>query len=68
MYNDWRHYRNKTPSLENVQCDIEDIPSLTQESLKSAVCKFITEVKRLDGQDYPARTMYNFVICLQFWL
>ena len=70
MYYNWRAYINNSPHLENIECDIEDINSLTRYDLKQAVCKFITEVKRLDGEDYPARTMYDYdiVICLQFWL
>ena len=33
-----------------------------------ALCRFLTEVKKLDGSEFPARTMYDIVICLQFWL
>ena len=68
MYTDWRNYRNGSPSLESVECDIEDISNLNKESLNKAICKFITEVKKVDGSDYPPCTMYDIVICLQFWL
>ena len=30
--------------------------------------KFITEVKHVDGKDFPVRTLYDIVIRLQFWL
>ena len=68
MYNDWRNYRNSSSSLQSVQCDIEDINNLNKELFSKAVCKFITEVKKVDGSDFPAHTIYNIVICLQFWL
>ena len=68
MFNNWRSYRNSHANLENVECDIEDVGNLTQECLKVALCKFLTEVKCLDGEDFPARTMYDIMICMQFWL
>ena len=68
MYNDWRNYRNNSEHLKSIDSDIEDINSLSQEGLCKDVAKFVTEVKKVDGSDYPARTMYDIVICIQFWL
>ena len=68
MFNDWREYRNTSSDLESVECDIEDVQNLSKQLLSTAVCKFITEVKKVDGSDFPSRTMYDIVICLQFWL
>ena len=68
MYNDWRDYRNSSDVLASVECDIEDLENVTLESLCKAVCKFITEVKKVDGSDFPARTLYDIVICLQLFL
>ena len=59
MYNDWRNYRNASPDLKSVECDIEDIYNLSPESLKKALCLFLTEVKHVDGGDFPACTMYH---------
>ena len=33
-----------------------------------ALCHFITEIKKLDGTEYPGKTLYDIVICLQFHL
>ena len=30
--------------------------------------KFITEVRKLDGSDFPPKTLYQIVICVQFYL
>ena len=68
MYTDWRQYRNNTAHLENVLSDIEDVDSLSKELLCKDICKFITEVKKVDGTEFLSRTMYDIVICLQFWL
>ena len=68
MYNDWRNYRNTSDDLQSVECDIEDIYNLSQESLKNTLCLFLTEVKCVDGEEFPVCTMYDVVICLQFWL
>ena len=29
---------------------------------------FITEIRKLDGSDFPAKTLYQIVVCLQFHL
>ena len=68
MFTDWRQYRNSSPSLESVQSDINEFQSLKQDQFCKDVCKFLTEVKKVDGSEFPARTMYDIVICLQFWL
>ena len=41
---------------------------LFRSSLNFAVPRFITEVKKLDGSDFPGRTLYDIVICIQFHL
>ena len=68
MYNDWCNFRNSSDHLKCVESDIEDINNLSQESLYKDLAKFIIEVKKVDGSDYPARTLYDIVICIQFWL
>ena len=68
MYVDWRSFRNSQSDLQSFECDIEDVKTITKANLSAAVCRFITEVKKLDGSEYPAKTLYDIVICLQFWL
>ena len=41
--------------------------SFSKESLCGYLCKFITEVKKVDGTDFPPQTLYDIIICLQFW-
>ena len=67
MYRDWHEYRHRL-GLEYIVCDLEDKASISGESLKFALCRFIIEVKKLDGSDYPGCTLYNILICVQFHL
>ena len=41
---------------------------LNKQSFSEDVCHFITEVKKMDGSNFPGGTMYDIMICLQFWL
>ncbi len=43
-------------------------PGLSQGNLQFSLCRFITEVKRLDGSEFPGRTLYNIVLLIQFYL
>ena len=67
MFQDWRNYRHSL-TLAEITCDLSDISTISEESLSFALCHFLIEVKKLDGSDFPARTLYDIVICLQFYL
>ena len=67
MYNDWRAYRHGL-GLEYIQCDLENEETLTVENIRYAMCRFITEVKKVNGEDFPGKTLYDIVVCLQFYL
>ena len=68
MYREWRLVRNSSSLLLDIQCDLDDGNSINKESLVSGVCKFLTEVKKLDGSEFPGKTLYDLVICIQFHL
>ena len=67
MYCEWRTYRHSN-GFDEITCDLEDKATITAESLKFALCRFITEVKRLDGNDFPGKTLHHLIICIQFHL
>ena len=67
MYNEWRTYRHAN-GFEFITCDIEDPKSICEESLIFALCHFITEVKKVNGEDFPGKTLYDIIICIQFHL
>ena len=67
MYREWRLYRHGL-GLDYIACDLEDRSTITGSSLIYALCRFITEVKKVDGTDFPGKTLYDILICIQFHL
>ena len=61
---DYRHGQG----LDYIHCDLEDKATITAESLKFALCRFITKIKKVNGEDFPGKTLYLIVVCVQFHL
>ena len=70
MYRDWRNFRlmKGTTDPRIVSADIDCLTKLDKVSLSYALSNFIMEVKKCDGMDFPGQTLYQIVICLQFFL
>ena len=51
-----------------IECDLEYANTVTVESVLYALPRFITEIQKLDGSDYPPKTLYQIVLCVQFHL
>ena len=68
MYADWRLFRDSQPNLRSYSCNLDAMETVNKKDLNEAMCRFITEVKKVDGSDYPPKTLYDIVICVQFWL
>ena len=49
-------------------CDIGDIMELNNEELNFAMSRFILEICKKSGDNYPAKTLYEIVICLQLYM
>ena len=67
MYREWHQHQHER-GLQYIACDIEDKATIMAESATFAFCRFITEIKKLNGEEYPGKTLYNIVVCLQFHL
>ena len=67
MYVTLRNHRN-TSGVEQIVCDLEKKETFSETDLAYALCRFITEVKKLDGTEFPGKTLYDIVICVQFYL
>ena len=70
FYNDWH-----TMKVDQIECereilyaDLNDIGSLTKENLEFALCRFICEIKKANGEDYPGHTLYQLACSLQNYL
>ena len=49
MYGDWRLFRESQANLRSYSCNLDDIETVNKEDLNEAMCRFITEVKKIDG-------------------
>ena len=67
MYHDWRQFRHSA-GFEFIPCDLEDKVTISHDSLKFALCRFITEVKKVNGEDFPGKMLYDIIVCVQFHL
>ena len=68
MFDDWKLFRNSQEHLKTYECYLDDISTLSQKAFCEAICRFLTKVKKIDGSEFPAKTLYEIVICLQFWI
>ena len=68
MYREWRQHRNQLLQNEVITVDLDDVTTLTPEAVLYAFCRFLTEIRKVDGTDFPPRTLYEILICLQFQL
>lgn len=59
MYDAWRKaYRTSAPDFSFPQ-------DLEKSSVCSALCNFISQVKKMDGSDFPGCTLYEIIVCIQ---
>ena len=68
MFNEWRCNRNTSAGYEFITCNLEKKQTITVESVVFALTRFITEIKKIDGNDYPGKTLYEIVVSFQFHL
>ena len=56
MYREWRIYRNESSEIVDVDCNLDDENTINKNSFVSGVCQFLTEVKKIDGSEFPGKT------------
>ena len=63
LYSDWRRARLSRIGVsdEIIKANLDNLHSFSQS-------RFITEVRRLDGKDYPPNTLREIIICIQMFL
>ena len=67
MYREWKTFHN-TSGFDYIECDLDDVRTITKENLIFAMAHFIIEVKKIDGSNFPGKTLYDIVVCVQFHL
>ena len=61
IYREWPAFQASS-QLETTQCDLDNVDTITYQSLLFALCRFITEVKKVDGSDFPGKTLYDILV------
>ena len=70
-YNEWREDRlyNFNYDVGIYYADLNDLPHLTLDNFKHAMCYFIPEVTKSKGDGlYPGATLYQMVVAIQKYL
>ena len=68
MYNEWRLQQNKNPDQIPIKCDLVNMQHIQKKPLYNALYKFITEITKINGEEYPPKTIYEIIICVQMYL
>ena len=68
MFTEWRTYHNEIKHFDHIYCDLNDKEFISQHTVAFAMCRFLTKIKKLDGSDFPPKTLRDIVLCVQFHL
>ncbi len=68
MYHEWckKRLENALCNLHIKSADIDCLSKLDKTNLSFALSNFINETKQCDGKDFPAQTLYQITVYLQF--
>ena len=64
MYSQWRLQRNALGLSDVITCDLDDDESIQEEAFVYGMCRFVTEIKKINGDQFPAKTLYEIVVCV----
>jgi hypothetical protein len=73
MFKEWQRSRNQKAfkpgsTLSPILVDLEQMTVDEVNEVNYSICRFITEVRRVDGAEYPGDTIRSLVIMLQLYL
>ncbi len=68
LFYTWHIARNQNPDAVPVLADLDHVETIEKHFLSNALCRFITEVRKLNGDRYPPKTIYEMIVCIQMHL
>ena len=70
MYDQWRNNRLLDPYVANEikRANLSSLFTFSAGDLEYALCRFVREVKKIDGSDFPPNTVRELVIMVQMYL
>ena len=70
MYCEWRRNRIGKPFCPSqiINANLDALFEVTQVDLAYSLCRFIREIKKMDGSDYPPNTLREMIVMIQMFL
>ena len=68
IYHAWSMNHNRRPLGDPSLWHVPDLPELSMDDLNFALSRFILEIREQSGENYPAETLYEIVVCLQLYM
>lgn len=70
LFQQWCEYRINSMDCDDPirRCDLQKLDNLNKLDLAYSLSRFITEICKLNRDEYPPRTVYQMCICLQMFL
>ena len=71
VFEEWKKKRNEAVLREDYSGEPviqEDIDEMSDELLDFALARFVAEVRKKDGQEYPGKTLYEILSSIQMYL
>ncbi len=73
MFKEWRMNRLRVGPFDNTHgtlqwVNVEDSGNLLKPHLCLALCCFLNEIRRKDGKQFPGKSLYEILMCIQFFL
>ncbi|CAC5374760.1 unnamed protein product [Mytilus coruscus] len=70
LFKQWKSTRNIRANDPNVGLSPirVDLAEMSLDELNYSISRFICEVRKTDGTEYPPDTLYSLAICLQFYM
>ena len=70
LFTDWMSDRNMLAfTYPNLEISVISVKlDMTKEELNHSISRFLVEVRKQNGQEYPGATLYELVIGIQLYL
>ena len=68
MYHSWRLQCNCQPDLPTVFADFDNYSTLSKSSVCYGISCFVTEILKINGEEFPLKILYEMVMCFQMHL
>ena len=68
LFKEWcsaRLSRPETFDVKLLELDIDLVSTMTKERLCFALCRFVPEITKKDGSDYPGKTLCEIIVAIQ---